>query len=357
MSTAVRRQAEETAVAAPQFIPPKIGYALKPQTKVAKPTAAAQPDDSKDDIVPGFIPPKMPFVAKTYQQQKSTNEQASPQRLASVASVNDNKKTAAKDSKNSKVTKTTKDNKDTKSTKDTKNTKNTKNAKTNNKNASPQKLAAQDNADDDKLPSFIPPRSPFRGPKKPQPTQSVPRDTVPQFIPPKNPWLPSKFNTRSANGDIKAASQETAIPDSEQRASRADLLKRDEEDEANVDFEEEDDDEFSPSDFPNLGDFEDEESNDVENHDSKNLPTVNMSEQQAENEETNEAHNQDSANIPVVNVSEEQAESEEAVNVQDEDDAKNYFGGDFDDEDASSAPTRLEARGVAKRNMIYFTNW
>jgi len=343
MSTAVRRQAEETAVVAPQFIPPKMPYALKPQTKVAKPTAAAQPDDSQDDVVPGFIPPKMPFVAKTYQQQKSTNEQASPQRLASVASVNDNKKTTAKDSKNSKDTKSTKHNKDTKSTKDT-------------KNASPQNLAAQDDADDDKLPSFIPPRAPFRGPKKPQPTQAVPRDTVPEFIPPRNPWLPSKFNTRSANSDIKAASQETAIPGSEQRASRADLLKRDEEDEGNVDFEEEDDDEFSPSDFPNLGEFEDEESDEVENQDHENIAAVNMSEQQPEKEETDEAQNQDSANIPVANMSEQQPENEEAANVQDEDDAKNYFGGDFDDEDASNAPTRLEARGVAKRNMIYFTN-
>jgi chitinase len=307
MSTAVRRQAEQTLEAAPQFVSPKMPYALKPQTKVAKPTATAAASDDDDDIVPEFIPPKMPFVAKT-SQQKSTNEQVSPQRLASVASVN-NKKTAAKDSKD---------------TKDTKNTKST----------SPQKLAQAQDDDDDKLPTFIPPRAPFRGPKKPQPTQAVPRDTVvPQFIPPRNPWAPSKFNTRSTDNNDQDDSKETAIPDADQRASRADLLKRDDDDEGDDYFLEEDDDEFSPSDFPDLGGSEDEEFD-------------------------NDASNQVSENVPVGNMSEPQGEAEEGSSIEDDEDAKNYFGGDFDDEDdADNTPTRLEARGVGKRNMLYFTNW
>ncbi|KAG8359038.1 Endochitinase B1 [Fusarium venenatum] len=300
MSTAVRRQAEQTLEAAPQFIPPKMPYALKPQTKVVKPTAAASNDDD-DDTVPSFIPPRMPFNAKAV-QQKSTNEQASPQRLASVASLN-NKKTTAKDTKNSKNT----------------------------KNTNAQKLAqAQDN-DDDKLPTFIPPRSPFRGPKKPQPTQAVPRDTVPEFIPPRNPWAQSKFNTRSTDSDGQGDPEETTTPDSDQAASRIDLLKRDDEDEGDEHFLEEDDDEFSPSDFPNLGGPEDDEIVDASNQDSEDIPAVNMSEQQGE--------------------------PDGGINTQDDGNSKHYFGGDFDDEDTENTPTRLEARGVAKRNMLYFTNW
>jgi chitinase len=306
MSTAVRRQAEQTLEAAPQFIPPKMPYALKPQTKVAKPTAAASNDDD-DDTVPGFIPPRMPFNAKAV-QQKSTSEQASPQKLASVASLN-NKKTTAKN---------TKDTKDKKSSKNTKNT-----------NA--QKLAQAQSDDDDKLPTFIPPRSPFRGPKKPQPTQAVPRDTVPEFIPPRNPWAQSNFNTRSTDSDGQDDPEETTTPDSDQPASRIDLLKRDDEDEDDEYFLEEDDVEFSPSDFPNLDDPEDDETFDASNQGSEDMPAVNMSEQQGE--------------------------PEGETNVQDDGNSKHYFGGDFDDEDTENTPTHLEARGVAKRNMLYFTNW
>ncbi|KAL6919943.1 hypothetical protein ACHAPO_001181 [Fusarium lateritium] len=309
MSTAVRRQAEQTLEAAPQFIPPKMPYALKPQTKVVKPTAAASNDDD-DDTVAGFIPPRMPFNAKAV-QQKSTNEQASPQRLASVASLS-NKKTTAKDTK------------DTKDKKDTKNSKNTK-------NTNAQKLAQVQNNDDDKLPTFIPPRSPFRGPKKPQPSQAVPRDTVPEFIPPRNPWAQSKFNTRSTDSDDQDDPEETTTSDSDQAASRIDLLKRDDEDEGDEHFLEEDDDEFSPSDFPNLDDPEDDEIVDASIQDSEDIPAVNMSEQQGE--------------------------PEGGTNTQDDGNSKHYFGGDFDDEDTENTPTRLEARGVAKRNMLYFTNW
>jgi len=305
MSTAVRRQAEQTLEAAPQFIPPKMPYALKPQTKVAKPTAAAS-NDNDDDTVPGFIPPRMPFNAKAI-QQKSTNEQASPQRLASVASLN-GKKTTAKD------------------TKDKKGTKNSKNTK----NTNAQKLAQAQDDDDSKLPTFIPPRSPFRGPKKPQPTQAVPRDTVPEFIPPRNPWAQSKFNTRSTDSDDQDDPEETTTPDSKQRASRIDLLKRDDEDDGDEYFLEEEDDEFSPSDFPNLGDSEDDEITDASNQDSEDISAVNMSEQQGE--------------------------PEGGISAKDDRNSKHYFGGDFDDDDTENTPTHLEARGVAKRNMLYFTN-
>ncbi|UZP33562.1 hypothetical protein NXS19_001378 [Fusarium pseudograminearum] len=188
MSTTVRRQVEQTNEAVPQFIPPKMPYALKPQTRVAKPTAAASDDNDDGNTVPEFIPPRMPFNSKAV-QQKSTNEQASPQRLASVASVN-NKKTTAKD------TKDTKDKKETKETKDSKNTKSTK-------NTNAQKLAQVQDDDDDKLPTFIPPRSPFRGPKKPQATQTIPRDTVPEFIPPRNPWAQSSSTRAQQTAMIK----------------------------------------------------------------------------------------------------------------------------------------------------------
>lgn len=67
MSTAVRRQVEQTIEAVPQFIPPKMPYALKPQTRVTKPTAAASNDDDDDNTVPGFIPPRMPFNSKAVQ--------------------------------------------------------------------------------------------------------------------------------------------------------------------------------------------------------------------------------------------------------------------------------------------------
>ncbi|EYB33882.1 hypothetical protein QX201_001296 [Fusarium graminearum] len=321
MSTAVRRQVEQTIEAVPQFIPPKMPYALKPQTRVTKPTAAASNDDDDDNTVPGFIPPRMPFNSKAV-QQKSTNEQASPQRLASVASVN-NKKTTAKD------TKDTKDKMEAKETKDKKDSKNTKSTK-NTKNTNAQKLAQVQEDDDDKLPTFIPPRSPFRGLKKPQPTQAVPRDTVPEFIPPRNPWAQSKFNTRSTDSDDQDDPEETDAPDSDQRASRVDLLKRDGEDEDDEYFLEEGDDEFSPSDFPNLGEPEDD--------------TVDASDQ----------HSQDT---PAANMSKQQGDPEEGINVQGEENTKNYFGGNFDDDDAENTPARLEARGVAKRNMLYFTNW
>ncbi|KAF5229821.1 hypothetical protein FAUST_10169 [Fusarium austroamericanum] len=321
MSTAVRRQVEQTIEAVPQFIPPKMPYALKPQTRVTKPTAAASNDDDDDNTVPGFIPPRMPFNSKAV-QQKSTNEQASPQRLASVASVN-NKKTTAKD------TKDTKDKMEAKETKDKKDSKNTKSTK-NTKNTNAQKLAQVQDDDDDKLPTFIPPRSPFRGPKKPQPTQAVPRDTVPEFIPPRNPWAQSKFNTRSTDSDDQDDPEETDAPDSDERASRVDLLKRDGEDEDDEYFLEECDDEFSPSDFPNLGEPEDD--------------TVDASDQ----------HSQDT---PAANMSKQQGDPEEGINVQGEENTKNYFGGNFDDDDAENTPPRLEARGVAKRNMLYFTNW
>lgn len=321
MSTAVRRQVEQTIEAVPQFIPPKMPYALKPQTRVTKPTAAASNDDDDDNTVPGFIPPRMPFNSKAVQQM-STNEQASPQRLASVASVN-NKKTTAKD------TKDTKDKMEAKETKDKKDSKNIKSTK-NTKNTNAQKLAQVQDDDDDKLPTFIPPRSPFRGPKKPQPTQAVPRDTVPEFIPPRNPWAQSKFNTRSTDSDDQDDPEETDAPDSDQRASRVDLLKRDGEDEDDEYFLEEGDDEFSPSDFPNLGEPEDD--------------TVDASDQ----------HSQDT---PAANMSKQQGDPEEGINVQGEENTKNYFGGNFDDDDAENTPARLEARGVAKRNMLYFTNW
>ncbi|KAF4998804.1 hypothetical protein FGRMN_2859 [Fusarium graminum] len=282
MSTALRREAEETAV--PQgFIPPKMPYALNPNTKVAKPTAAAGSNDPQDDIVPGFIPPKMPFVAKAAAQQKSTQAQDASDRSGSVASVN-NKKVVGK-------------------TEDV------------------------DDDSDDKTPTFIPPRSPFKARK---PAASLPRDTLPQFVPPRNPWVKSRRQTRSANQNGQDASKETATPDVDQKVSDGgaeippspELLKRQEEDGDNEFFEEEDDGEFSASDFPNLGSPEEDSSN-GSTQEADNTPTSGASDQKTPGGDNN---------------------------------AKNYFGGDFED-DANNTPTRLEARGAGKRNILYFTNW
>ncbi|KAF4344462.1 endochitinase 1 [Fusarium beomiforme] len=293
MTTSVRRESEQTA--APQFIPPKMPYALDPNTKIHKTiTAAAGSNNPKETVVPEFIPPKMPFVGKA-SWQKSTKNQDSADKSVSVSSVN--KKVVAK---------------------------------------------VQDEDDDsDKQPTFIPPRAPFRGSRKPQQTQAAtPRDTVPQFIPPRNPWAQSKYNTRSTDNDAQDASQETAIPDADQRAARGDtevvpapeLLKRDEESADNEFFVEDEEDDYSPDDFPNLGAPEDEEHDDSSNNESENTPAGNASEQAKQNAE--------------------------AANAQDDGNAKNHFGGDFDDEDdANSAPARLEARGIGKRNILYFTNW
>ncbi|KAM0345237.1 hypothetical protein ACHAPU_006635 [Fusarium lateritium] len=282
MSTALRREAEETAV--PQgFIPPKMPYALNPNTKVAKPTATADSGDSQDDIVPGFIPPKMPFVAKADVQQKSTKAQDSSAK-SFVASVN-----------NKKVVKT----------------------------------QDVDDDNDDKTPTFIPPRSPFKARK---PSTSLPRDTLPQFVPPRNPWVKSRHQTRSANQNDQDASKETATPDADQKASDGDvepssspeLLKREEEDGDNEFFEEEDDADFSASDFPNLGTPGDDEPSNGSTQETDNTPTSNASDQKS---------------------------SEGGDN------ANNYFGGDFQEDDANNPPTRLEARGAGKRNILYFTNW
>lgn len=291
MTTSVRRETEQTA--APQFIPPKMPYALDPNTKIRKTTTtAADPNNPKETIVPEFIPPKMPFVAKA-SWQKSAKDQDSSDKSASVASVK--KKTVAK---------------------------------------------VQDEEDDnkDKEPTFIPPRAPFRGSRKPQQSQAAtPRDTVPQFIPPRNPWAQSKHNTRSTESDDQDTSQETAIPDADQRAASGDdevipapeLLRRDEEVADNEFFDEEDEDDYNPEDFPNLGGPEDGE--DGSDDESENAPAGNTSEQASQNSESTDAQGDGSA--------------------------KNYFGGDFDDEDdANNAPTRLEARGVGKRNILYFTN-
>ncbi|KAF9781486.1 hypothetical protein IL306_013206 [Fusarium sp. DS 682] len=288
MTTSVRREAEQTA--APQFIPPKMPYALDPNTKIHKTTTtAAGSNNPKETVVPEFIPPKMPFVAKA-SWQKSTKDQDSADKPVSVAFVN--KKVVAK--------------------------------------------VHDEDDDNDKRPTFIPPRAPFRGSRKPQQTQAAtPRDTVPQFIPPRNPWAQSKYNTRSTDNDVQDASQETAIPGAGQRAASGDtevapapeLLKRDEEAADNEFFDEEDEDDYSPDDFPNLGAPEDEE------HDN-------------------------GSNTPAGNASEQVNQNTESADAQDDGNAKNYFGGDFDDEDdANNAPARLEARGVGKRNILYFTNW
>lgn len=290
MTTSVRRETEQTA--APQFIPPKMPYALDPNTKIRKTTTtAADSNNPKETIVPEFIPPKMPFVAKA-SWQKSTKDQDSSDKSASVASVK--KKTVVK---------------------------------------------VQDDEDDsdDKQPTFIPPRAPFRGSRKPQQSQAAtPRDTVPQFIPPRNPWAQSKHNTRSTESDDQDISQETAIPDSDQRAASGDdevvpapeLLKRGEGGADNEFFDEEDEDDYNPEDFPNLGGLEEDEDGSDE---SENTPAGNTSEQASQNPESADAHDGSSV--------------------------KNYFGGDFDDEDdANNAPTRLEARGAGKRNILYFTN-
>ncbi|KAM0212234.1 hypothetical protein ACHAPQ_005240 [Fusarium lateritium] len=292
MTTSVRRQAEATVEA--QFIPPKMPYALNPNTKVAKPTATAEPDDPEDSIVPGFIPPKMPFVPKSGYQPKSAKVQTTSDKSVSVASVN-NKKVVAK---------------------------------------------VEDEDDSDKTPTFIPPRSPFRGTRKP--STDVPRDTLPQFVPPRNPWGQSRRETRSVNSGGQAASEETAIPDANQEASKTDaedsstpeLVKRDEEDGDNEFFEEEDDDELSASDFPNLGNAEDDELGNGSDPETDSTPGSNASEQES------------------------QSQSQEHTDNEDDGNANNYFGGDYSDEDdANNTPTRLEARGVAKRNILYFTNW
>ncbi|KAG5802217.1 hypothetical protein H9Q74_013139 [Fusarium xylarioides] len=292
MTTSVRRETEQTA--APQFIPPKMPYALDPNTKIRKTTTtAADSNNPKETIVPEFIPPKMPFVAKA-SWKKSTKDQDSSDKSASVASVK--KKTVVK---------------------------------------------VQDEEDDnnDKQPTFIPPKAPFRGSRKPQQSQAAtPRDTVPQFIPPRNPWAQSKHNTRSTESDDQDVPQETAIPDADQRATSGDdevvpapeLLRRDEEGADNEFFDEEDDDDYNPEDFPNLGGPEEDE----------------------------DGSDDESENTPAGNTSEQASQNPESTNAQDDSSAKNYFGGDFDDEDdANNTPTRLEARGVGKRNILYFTNW
>ncbi|KAF5623385.1 endochitinase 1 [Fusarium sp. NRRL 52700] len=292
MTTSVRRETEQTA--APQFIPPKMPYALDPNTKIRKTTTAADNSNNpKETIVPEFIPPKMPFVAKA-SWQKSTKDQDSSDKSASVASVK--KKTVVK---------------------------------------------AQGEEDDnnDKQPTFIPPRAPFRGSRKPQQSQAAtPRDIVPQFIPPRNPWAQSKHNTRSTESDDQDVSQETAIPNADQRASSGDdevvpapeLLRRDEEGADNEFFDEEDEDDYNPEDFPNLGGPEEDES----------------------------GSDDESENTPAGNTSEQASQNPESTTAQDDSSAKNYFGGDFDDEDdANNTPTRLEARGVGKRNILYFTSW
>ncbi|CAJ0546179.1 Ff.00g096520.m01.CDS01 [Fusarium sp. VM40] len=290
MTTSVRREAEATVEA--QFIPPKMPYALKPNTKTTKPTAAAEPDDPEDSIIPGFIPPKMPFVPKSGYQPKSAKVQSTSEKSVSVASVN-NKKAVAK---------------------------------------------VEDEDDTDTKSTFIPPRSPFRGARKP--SNDIPRDTLPQFIPPRNPWGQSRRQTRSVDNDGQGASEETAVPDINQGASQDDekdsstpeLLKRDGEDGDNEFFEEEDDDELSTSDFPNLGGSEDAEVNTDSNPETDNTPVGNASEQENQDQEYNDTEDVGNAN--------------------------NYFGGDYSDEDdANNTPTRLEARGVAKRNILYFTNW
>lgn len=290
MTTSVRREAEPTVEA--QFIPPKVGYALNPNTKVAKPTAAAESDNPGDSIVPGFIPPKMPFVPKSGYQPKSAKVQATSDKSVSVTSVN-NKNVVAK---------------------------------------------VEDGDNNDKTPTFIPPRSPFRGARKP--SNDVPRDTLPQFIPPRNPWGQSRRETRSVDNGDHGASEETSIPDANQGASKPDagdssspeLLKRDGEDGDNEFFEEEDDDELSASDFPNLGGPEDDELSNGSNPETDNTPAGNASEQESQNQEH--------------------------TDTEDDGNANNYFGGDYNDEDdANNTPTRLEARGVAKRNILYFTNW
>ncbi|KAM0564064.1 hypothetical protein ACHAPJ_000272 [Fusarium lateritium] len=290
-TTSTRREAEQTA--APQFINPKMPWALKPQTKARKTTTTAKSDDPEETVVPEFIPPKMPFVAKA-SRSKMTNEGNSAQ----VESV-----------KKNKVAK------------------------------------VQDDNDDEEVSTFIPPRAPIKGPSKPQQTQAtvdVPRDTVPTFIAPKNPWGSSKHNTRSTDTDEQDASQETAIPDPQQRAyndqdgnedepafsSSPELLKRDETAGDNEYFEEEDS-EYNPSDFPNLDRDESDSGSDEESQDT------------LANNETDQSH-----------------ENEQPSNDQDDGPYQNYFGGGFDEEDdANDTPTRLEARGAGKRNILYFTNW
>ncbi|KAF4449644.1 putative endochitinase [Fusarium austroafricanum] len=289
MTTTVRREAEQTA--APQFIPPKMPWALDPNTKVHKTTTkAADSNEPQESTVPEFIPPRMPFVAKTF-RQKSTKDkdQGSTEKSASVASIS-KKKVAAK---------------------------------------------VQDNDDgsNDKKPTFIPPRAPFQASRKPS---DVPRDTLPQFIPPRNPWAQSKYNTRSTDDDDQDASQETAIPDPDQRAASDDaeispgpeLLKRDEEAADNEFFDEEDEDAYGPEDFPNLGAPEDEDSDGSPHNEPENTPAGNASQENAE-----------------------------PTDSQNDGATKNFFGGDFDEDDASNTPARLEARGVGKRNILYFTNW
>ncbi|KAF4964366.1 hypothetical protein FSARC_7691 [Fusarium sarcochroum] len=289
-TTSVRREPEQTV--APQFINPKMPYALKPHTKARKTTTAADSDDPKETVVPEFIPPKMPFVPKS-SRSKTTNEDSSVQ----VESLK--KKTVAK---------------------------------------------VQDDDDND-TPTFIQPKAPFRGPSKPQQTQAtadVPRDTLPAFIPPKSPWGTSKHNTRSTDTDDQDASEETAIPDPQQRAyndqddnedepafsSSPELLKRDETDGDNEFFEEEDS-EYNPSDFPNL---DQDESGNGSDEESQDTPA---------NNETDQSH-----------------DDEQPANDQDDGPYQNRFGGDFDEEDdANDTPTRLEARGAGKRNILYFTNW
>ncbi|KAF5023585.1 hypothetical protein F66182_4343 [Fusarium sp. NRRL 66182] len=313
MTTSVRQETKQTA--APRFIPPKMPHAPKPDqpNQKVQTTKTAESPDSKETVVPQFIPPKMPFVSKTFRKQQTNKEK--PGDTASIASV-----------KNKKV-----------------------------------KVENKEDDNENKLPTFIPPRAPFRGPRKPQqtqPTGDLPRDTLPEFIPPRNPW--PRHNTRSVDSDDQD-SQGTITSDSKKKESNKEPaskpshgLEKREEDEEEVVGEDEffgDDSDFDSEAFPHLAVSEDDEPNNSSTEEPENTPTEDVSQ--------NIPTDNDSEGALVDNGTGQTGDKEEAVDGQEGSSYRNHFGGDFDDDDddANDSPTRLEVRGTGKRNMLYFTNW